>query len=192
MHSCIIFFSKKLPTFEEILNVMTAFSADAVYGTFDEDLNEERELIYPAIMWDWFEIGGRYCGKLKLRVDYEEDNKYRWQFYEPVPREGRLFHCEILKDLRGNKTRPYISEEEYFPYLGTRDGYLAVDGAPLMDIMNLDEIRGWGYVDLDGTPHAREEWDGKKWVQNKKYDEEIEKYIDEHMDCFVTVLDIHD
>ena len=49
--------------------------------------------------WDWYEIGGRYSGGIKL--DYENE-KYEFE-YLGRKRNNKLFICKLLEELKENK-----------------------------------------------------------------------------------------
>ena len=52
----------------------------------------------------------------------------------------------------------FFIEDDCYDYLGCRDGFLYVDGAPLKDLVNLDELSCYGYVGVNGELHLREVW----------------------------------
>lgn len=182
MHYCFLYFSKEMPTREKIREVMAPYNYENYY--------ESREV--QPFYYDYFVIGGRYGGKLKLKV--EKDNEtYRWEF--TGRREGRLFYNSLIKKLMEVKElgSGFYIEDGCYDYFGYRDGFLYVDGAPLKDLINLDELSCYGYIGINGELHTREIWKDKEkeFVKVEHFDEDLELYIKHHMDCFVTVLDIH-
>jgi hypothetical protein len=164
---------------------------------FDEVCEENEENIEkPKLLWDYYIIGGRYCGLLKLKVETEKENEYDWNYlvsFNKGPRCGRLFHSSILKHLLEKKSY-YTVEEDYFNYMGFRDGFLYVDGAKISDIININNISCFGFIDIDGEPYVREEWDSKnsKFIENINFDEEYKNKLKEYSNYYLTVLDIHD
>lgn len=187
MHYCFHLFSKNLPSMDEIEKILEPYNDEKFFC--DDDEKEECE--FPTFTWDWFQIGGRYHGGLKLKVDMK-DELYRWQFYQNEPREGRLFYSMLLRRLRENLPQWMKAEEDYFGYLGFAEGYLRVDGAKISDLMNVEDLGCFGFIDIDGKAYARESWNGEDFIKNEKFDEQYEKALKDRTDCFLTVLDIHD
>ena len=163
---------------------MAPFDENAFYDGDSE--NEER----PEFLYDFYLIGGRYCGRLKLAMR-DHDEIYKWEYYSiKEPREGRLFHCTLLKDIRKHFP-PYKLEEDFYPYLG--DGtFINVDGAKISDILNVNDLSCFGFITPDGKACVREHWDGHDFIENANYDTEYKKALSDYSDCFLTVLDIHD
>lgn len=196
MHYRIHLFTKELLTEDQIQDIMAPYYDDAVYGNSDDESetteNDEKDIIYPAIMLDYFVIGGRYCGQLKLKMDTESDNEYNWQFYEKVPREGRLFHSSLLKKIREEFKNPWDKrEEEWYGYMG--DGsYILVDGAKICDILNIDELSCYAFVDIDGQAYSCESWNGSDFEKHPDFENLYKQKLNEYKDYFLTVLDIHD
>lgn len=127
MHYCLMLFTKEFPTKEKIDSMMEKYTWD---NNHSDDHDE-----YPQFTYDWYEIGGRYNGSIKLKVDLE-DEKYRWKFYAREPRNGRLFWCHLLNDMQEHK-KPFYSEGDCFSSMGANDGFLYVDGAWIADTINL-------------------------------------------------------
>jgi len=77
--------------------------------------------------------------------------------------------------------------------MGTRDGFLNVDGAKIADIVNFDDVmNSYCFVDADGTGYSRETWNGDEFIENERYDEKMEAICKARGDCFAVVLDLHD
>lgn len=189
MHYCCYLITKQFPSDEVIEKVLRPFNDDVVYGD---------EIERPAFMWDWWQIGGRYCGKLKLKCDDEEKNEYRWMFYEREPRTGRLFRSYALEEIKKlnehAKLHFSFSEEDYFPQMGSRDGFLYVDGGRIADMINMDEQANKCYciVDSDGNAYSRDYWNGEDFIRNDSFDEQARRIITESENCYIAVVDIHD
>lgn len=193
MHYCIHLFTETLPNEKDIQRILEPYNSEKIYG-FDEDGNEKKIIEYPAFTWDWWQIGGRYHGRLKLKID-ENDEVYRWQFYSQEPREGRLFHSMLLRRIRERFTTWKRSEEDYFGYLGylDKDPHIRVDGAKISDLINdFDDLGCFGFVDLDGKAYSRERWDGEQFIEDTDFDKRYQEKLKEYLDCFLTVIDIHD
>lgn len=188
MHYCALLITKEFPTKETIERIMKPFSEEDFYK---DEASETRER--PAFLWDWYQIGGRYNGRLKLKYGEENTAKYNWSFYAREPRNGRQFWSYLLTKMydMGNRLfRP--AEEDFFPTMGSLDGFLRVDGALIADILNIDDIGCYIYIDKDGNAYAREVWDGNEWHEHPGFDEKLKQIIADSADCWATVIDIHD
>ena len=188
MHYCCMVFTKEFPSQAVLEKVLKPFNCEEVYG------QPEENIVYPAFTWDWWQVGGRYNGTLKLKVE-ESDEKYRWNYYESNPRNGRLFRSALLdkmKEWAKNVPLSYFHEEEWFGTMGSRDGFIRVDGAFCADIINLQEESCYCLVDCNGNGFSRESWDGHNWNKNDDFDSHLEKIKAECSDCYVCVVDIHD
>lgn len=191
MHYCIHLLTETLPSKEDIEEIMRPFNDDEAAKYDDE--GELIEPITAPFMWDYWVVGGRYAGRLKLKVDYEAEDEYRWKFYEhDKPRTGRLFHSTLLEEIRKNFPIYKKSEEDWFSYLG--DGtFIRVDGAKIAHLLNdLADLGCYGFVDADGTGYSRERWTGHEWLENPDFDSRYQEALKNNADGFITVLDIHD
>ena len=129
---------------------------------------------------------------LKLKVD-ENDNTYNWMWCEHNPRNGRLFWCSLLSTLQKHITPSFMySEEDWFSSLGISDGYIRVDGAKLKDVLNLDDLGCYIYILPDGSAVARSSWNGNSFIEDKNFDDKYAKALEDNMNGFITVIDIHD
>lgn len=196
MHYCCLLFTEKIPTHDEIDKIMKPFSDEEVYKDYEEDddgnpIGEKPN--YPAFMWDYWLIGGRYNGLLKLKVDLDENSynneKYKWQFCED--RNGVLFHSYLISEMQKDIPKWLYSEDKYYNAMGYIDGFLCVDGADIDDLLDFDKFGCYCYVDLDGSTNSRERWDGYNFIENPNFDAQL---AEQKLKCrgkFVTVLDIH-
>lgn len=196
MHYCIHLFTEKLPNEAQIEEIMKPFDEDAFYESVPDDDDQAEEYLKtaerPAFLYDWYTIGGRYAGRLKLKVNYNDDDEYRWKYYESFdnPREGRLFHSTLLKEIRKYFPSYRQHEEDWFGYLGD-DTYIRVDGARISDLVDINDLGCCGYIDIDGTANVREHWNGSQNIENPNFDDEYEEILMKRSNCFLTVLDIH-
>lgn len=187
MHYCCVIFSKEFPSDAVISKMLSPFCED----------DETRPCEYPAFLWDWYGLGGRYNGLLKLSTKKNSD-KYEWDYYIYRPRAGRLFRSYLLEELIANEIKHgFYSfagiEETVFPSLGFRDGFLYVDGAKISDIINVDDlINCYCFIDIDGNGYAREHWDGEHLTKNENFDELIKSAINNSQDYYVCIVDLHD
>lgn len=189
MHYCIHLLTEKLPSKEDIEKIMRPFND---YEAFKYDDTGELIEIAP-FMWDYWVIGGRYAGRLKLKVHYEAEDEYRWMFYEyENPRTGRLFHSTLLEEIRKRFKHYRNNEEDWFSYLG--DGtFIRVDGAKIAHLVNnLEDLGCYGFVDVDGTAYSRKQWTGHDWIDNPDFDSQYQEALKKNTEGFLTVLDIHD
>lgn len=178
MHYCVHLFTKSLPTEKEIEEIMRPY-------------NDDNFEAHPVFTWDYFRIGGRYSGAIKLKV-CKEDGEYKWKFYAREPREGRLFYSAILNNIRKYFPHYERDEEDYLSYMGFHDGFIYVDGARIKDIINFDDLSCYICIDAEKNVIARSSWDGEHWVEDSDFDEKYKAIKERSKDYFITVLDIHD
>ena len=123
MHYCCFVFTKEFPTDEILQKVLKPFNSEGFYS------NSNENSVYPMFTWDYFRLGGRYSGMLKLEVK-ENDEKYKWEFYENNPRNNRLFRSQLIDTLdkfsKTSRDRWMFKEENVWNELGISDGYSRV------------------------------------------------------------------
>lgn len=186
MHYCLMLFTKECPSKDEIEKIMQKYNDEAVFSDDKETVD------YPQFTYDWYEIGGRYNGNIKLKVDKESDI-YRWQFYERTPRNGRLFWSHLLCDMEEfSKKSLMYNEESYFYSMGFRDGFLYVDGAKVSDILNYEDLDCYTFIGIDEEAYSRKWWNGKDFIPNEDFDERLKAEKEKSKDFFVTIIDYHD
>ena len=78
--------TKKLPTDDEISKILEKYR---------EDYSQEQEF-----SWDWYEIGGRYGGKIKINFN-PENNKDNWYLFKD--RNNKYFISQALNELKAKK-----------------------------------------------------------------------------------------
>lgn len=188
MHYCVLLITEKLPSEREISRIMQPYCYDNV--KYDEETDE---LItpYPVFTWDWYQIGGRYAGELKLKVD-DNDKEYEWNYYVRECRNKRLFYSSLLSKMQELSKGQLYSEEKYFSYMGWRDYFLYVDGARVDDLLNFDDVNCFICIDSDGNAIARQSWDGHTFVKDEKFDDKLAEIKKNSKGMFATILDIHD
>ena len=192
MHYCALLITKELPSEDKIAEIMQPY----YYENIECDKYGNRIAPYPIFTWDWYQIGGRYNGNLKLKID-KNDESYNWGFYDREGRNKRLFYSYLLSKMerfvKDGRIPSYMySEEDYFSSMGSRDGYLYVDGARIDDLLNFEEQSCYICIDANGNAIARETWDGETFVKDEDFDEKLEEIKKNSQGMFVTVLDIHD
>lgn len=192
MHYCICVITDEFPSLKVIEEKMKP------YNEYDyDDEKDER----PRILWDGWQIGGRYCGRIKMKVN-REDEKYEWGFYNPEPRAGRLYRSMMMEGcIAAGKMVPignelwHCREEDYYNYLGYRDGYLRVDGCAVKDVIDFEEnaTSTWGFIGKDGEVYTRNYWnrEQEEWVDDEEYEDKVKAAIADVNDCYITFVDIH-
>lgn len=173
MHYCGYIITEKIPTDEEIEEILEPYNENIQ----DEDL---------GFSWDWFQIGGRYGGKLKIKFDPSE-NEDNWFMGEKHERNYKYFISDKLKELK--ESLKFYDELENMLYMGLQERVLYVDGAYFENIYNFD-ITNCGFViDNDKNLYSRELWENHNWVTDDKFDEKVKKI--DLKNKFITVVDIH-
>ena len=102
MHYCVQLLTKELPSEEDIRRIMQPYNDDVVYGNDDEE-DENVEIIRPVFTWDWYQIGGRYKARIKMKADSDDSENrdyYNWDYYDRNERNGRLFWSSLLSTLK--------------------------------------------------------------------------------------------
>lgn len=190
MHACICVITDEFPSQKVIEKKMEPY-----YEYREEDANES----IPIFRWDSWQIGGRYCGRIKLKINHE-DEMYNWGFYEKVPRAGRLYRSSFLEGcIKAGEMVPignelwHFSEEDYYPYFGYCDGYLRVDGCRIEDVIDFEKTATstFGFIGKNGEAYARDFWNGEKWVDDETYEEKVKEAINNVKGCYITFVDIH-
>ena len=198
MHYCVAVITEQFPTNEILSEKLKPVNEETFYEKFGDNEEIPKDL-YPPIMWDWWQVGGRYHAMLKLKVD-KENKEYEWRYYTKEPRSGRLFRSMLFEryfnpyDREGNRLFR-DREEDIYGYCGYDDGYLRVDGCRVRDIIDFEETiinKSWGFIGKDGTAYAREFWNGKIFFKDEKYEEKVRSAITDIDDCYVCYVDIHD
>ena len=186
MHYCLLMLTKSCPSDEMIDEILKPYNSDDCWKAREE--NPDFEM--PKFTWDWWQVGGRYNGKLKLKFDANSKDGYRWAFLALEPRTGRLFRSYLLEHMMSKER--IFREDDYFCSMGARDGYIYVDGAPIADLIDFDAASCFCFLDVDGTAYARKTWDGDELIKDPSFDETVTEICKNRTDCFATVIDIHD
>lgn len=188
MHYKCLLITTQFPTTNIIATILEPFNSENYYAEHDDNTKD-----YPAFMWDWYQIGGRYNGAIKLRCDQKNNEKYRWEYIQSGGRNGICFWSYLLtkmQEFSGGSFR-YI-EDDYYPSMGSRDGYLYVDSAIISDILNFDDIESYCCIDKNGAAYSRESWNGDDWIVDQEYDAKIQNVKKNSSECFATIIDLHD
>ena len=195
MHYCIAIITEEFPTDDVLRSKLAPYNEEMFYSQFE---SEDDEKIYPQFLWDYWIIGGRYGGTLKLKID-EENEEYDWDYFSKVPRSGRLYRSRLLEVWLDPNSR-YSShtllprEEEVYGYLGSDNGYIRVDGCKVKDCLNFEDtvLNTWGFIGKDDAAYSRSYWNGKDIIPDEHYEEKVKAAIADVDDCYVCIVDIHD
>lgn len=171
MHSCGYIITDKIPTKEEITNIMEPYN---------EEKHENLEFA-----WDWYQIGGRYGGELKIKFNPDENEDGWYSFRE---RNYKYFISGELEKIK--RDIKYYDELEHLIYMGLREKILYVDGAYYEDIIDFDITNTCFVIDSNRKLYSRELWINDSWVTDKQFDEKV-KRLDLN-NKFITVIDMHD
>ena len=197
MHYCIAIITDQFPSDEVIQKMLAPFNEESFFKQF-EDVDEIPEDKYPQFTWDWWQIGGRYCGKIKMKID-ETDTEYDWGYYSKQPRAGRLYRSQIFeKHFNSLDSDGHVSfrnrEEDAYPYFGYREGYIRVDGCKIKDIIDFDDTVTvcWGFIGKDGTAYSRTRWNGKDFIKDENFERKVMKATADVNDCYLCFVDVHD
>ena len=182
MHYCCLIITKEFPTNDLLNEILKPYYEEDFYNQENYE-----NLPYPVITWDYWQLGGRYDGQIKL-IANPNDNKYRWKYYEYIPRAGRLFRSALLE----YRIKEGNCEEDYFNTMGYRDGYIYVDGAKIKDIQNLDKIGCFSFIDKNGTPYTRSYYNHGTFIDNPEFEKQLKKAFNDSQDCYVSCIDLHD
>lgn len=184
MHYCIKLFTKQFPTDGVIVDYLLPYNENDFY--MNEDENKE----YPQLLWDWWSLGGRYSGKLKLDVTNEDGDK---EWFYMKDRVNVFYRSKLMESLKKNER--FFEESDYYTELGYYEGYLRVDGAKISDLIlgSIDEPNCFGFIRSDGTAYARDYYtENNGFVDNNDFDEVYKEYVKTHQDEYVVIIDIHD
>lgn len=193
MHYPIYIFTKNFPTDSLLEQIMEPYNEEHFYK--EDSSNRNRS----DISWDYYLLGGRYGGFLKIKCK-EDDDYYDWMCFTPEPKAGKLFRSAMLEEI--NRTNSLlkvhysnVNEIYNFLYSGYRDGYIYADGCRIKDLYNREELikKGYGFIAFEkDISNSRERWINDDLVENEKYEEELSSMMDFYNDGYLTVLDIHD
>lgn len=171
---------------------------DSYYGAhFDPSLQAWGNMCNPNAKWDWYQVGGRWAGMLKLKdkksccnraqvkdVDFSlDEDEYAeamrfWEVYvegQPV-REGENIDTSFI----------LLKPEGYVDKYGTKEDYARINAS----------FSTYAYLTPEG------EWVGKGemgWFgcgtetgdSSREFQNALEKYIAEHPDQYITIVDCH-
>lgn len=155
-------------------------------------------LCNPHAKWDWYQIGGRWEDILRLKddpsdkcnqalvseidfsIDEEVYNK-ALRFWEVVVEGSPIYSYEREEDFRS-----FFNENYYLEQYGTKENYAK----------SAASFNTWAFITPDGEWHengAMGWWGFNDATQESRraFSEELEKAIQEHPDCWLTMVDCH-
>ena len=99
MHSCCLLITKEFPSDDVIQKILEPFNDDVYYS------QPEDGRVRPAFCWDWYSVGGRFCGTVKLKVNpFSKDGPIinSAEMYCELTLPGRLiwFFCKVVPWMR--------------------------------------------------------------------------------------------
>ena len=185
MHYCLHLYTTQFPTNEVIEEALRPYNSEL--------LSDDQP--QPIFTYDWWQVGGRYGGEIRLNILGTED-KYKWEYVmlDWERRAGRLFRSQFLEKLPTYGPGYYLTEENALGYMGFGDGFIYVDGAWLPDVINQTDLAGkCFYILADGEAMARSVWDGEHWIVNSNFDEDARELMQRMAkNHYLTVIDLHD
>lgn len=190
MHYSLLVLTEKLPTKKDLDKILAPYNDDKLYDekndtTLVDTLTSEEMLSKFPFTWDWYQIGGRYGGNIKYKMDADD-----YKYYN-----HNLNHKKFISTFFDNlqKKDTFFDECNYAQYLGTHDNIIYCDGAYIKSIKNIKALKDFGcyIIDKNKKVFYREAWNGNEFIKNKNYSNELVKILDEQGDCFLTILDIH-
>lgn len=135
--------------------------------------------------WDWYEIGGRYSGKIKINFNPSE-NEDNW--YSSKNRNNKYFISQAIEEIK--EQVEYYEELDWLPYMGIRENILYVDGAYFKDTINFDITDCYLVIDDKKKLYVREYWNGSKWIKENEFDNKVKNI--NLQDKFILTIDFHD
>lgn len=169
MHCCGYMVTETIPTENEIEEILKS------YESVDGSTN---------FCWDWYEIGGRYGGKLKIYFN-PDDNEDKWYCGEAHERNFKYFISNALAEWKEMTLKSgYWDELQVMLYMGLRKYNLYVDGAYYDDIENFDVTSCYFLIDDSEKKRVL-------YVRDscEHFDEKVKELRLEGK--FITVIDLH-
>lgn len=166
---------------------MAPFEEDSFYEQQEKDESINR----PCLLWDYWKLGGRYAGRIKIDVSGDNAGKYDLIFYPKQKRVNRLFRSAFLESCNLDVLfTTGFDETDALCYMGVRDDIIYADSAKIEDVKEFPG--GFGMILPSGEVFAREYWDGAHWIKCPDFDERKEAALSGNKDCWISVIDIHD
>lgn len=161
----------KLPTGDAIRKILKKYS--------------EYEPGIKKFEYDWYVVGGRYGGRIKIKFNPEENEDNYCLFKH---RNNKYFISSLINKL-DNNTLSY-DELDILKYMGLNDNILYVDGGYYKDMIDF-ELDNCYVIITEDEAIPRQIWNGEDWIDN---DATFIKKVSEISleNKFITVIDFHD
>lgn len=170
MHCKGYLITKEIPTEQKLNRILEKYSSEKV--------NDEK------FEWDWWQIGGRYGGKIKIKFNPDENED---KYYCGRDRNHKYFISNILDDIKINCK--WYEELDYLQYMGLNDNILYVDGGYYSDMLEFEIDNCYLVIDDEENLYVREVWENGHWIEDNDFDNKV-KNIDLKRK-FITVIDFH-
>lgn len=192
MHYCCLVFTNEFPTDEVIAEKMKPFNEEDFYSSHGDDETFSTK-DYPTFLWDWYQVGGRYCARIKMKRD-ESREDYQWGYYAKTPRYNRLYRSKLIEDLASDTKKLgkswRFAEEDVLPYCYDEDtNSYRVDGAETSLVVNRNDLYGFNMVRCDGSAETRSWYNGEGFVENPNYELQVDEEFKKAK--YVCIVDIH-
>ncbi len=161
--------TNELPTNDTIQKILGKYS--------------ESEPSLKIFEYDWYDVGGRFAGKIKIKFNPEknEDNYFLFRH-----RNNKYFISDLINSLDNNSLK--YDELDFLKYMGLNDNILYVDGGYYKDMINF-KLDDCYVVITENEAIPREVWTGDDWIANNNFDKKISKLSLD--DKFITIIDFH-
>lgn len=174
------------------------FREDTEGGYTDPATGKKGWISNPNAKWDWYEVGGRWNNSLRIKgnpdtscneaqvceidfsIDEDAYNK-ALRFWEVVVEGSPIYGYEREEDFRS-----FFNAKYYLEQYGTKENYAK----------SAASFSVWAFITPDGEWHENGAmgWFGfndATQESRRSFAEELEKAIQEHPDCWLTMVDCH-
>ena len=182
MHYCWTLYTNEKPSKEKIEEILNPYNVE---------LNKNY-IRLPILQWDYYLIGGRYCGLLKAKTpEADVDDGYFTDTISDFYKTLTYGKDEVVNQMMYVICQSSSSKNKYFDslwtayrYFGWQDGHMRCDGAPVKTIMNNLEDIGYGFITDD---------DDFSYIDEKSSDYRTKclDIIEKYKNGYVTILDLH-
>ena len=188
MHYKAHLITKEFPTDEVIDKIMRPFG----WEEYNNEKEEDEDKPLPVFTWDWYQVGGRYNSFFELDMEKTED-KYQWDYLKDrVNIVYRSFLFDRMSRMCDDRVRWMLNECDFYPCLGGADNVLRCDGGLIADMKDFDITSCFIIIDADGNAYVRSYWDGKKFIENEKFDDTARDILAASKDYYIVTIDVHD
>ena len=183
--------------YEDILKCKTDEDFYKLYrGDDNDNYNEngdELSTYNPKSKWDWYSVGGRWDGyflnKKGERTNEDLISEIVWTGSEEEKQKAARFWELVVEDakLKEGEEKPFIfyKKEYYLQRYHTKEEYVEriTKTCPYAVLTPEGEWVAPGEMGWFSSSESDED--------QKKYEEWFDKFIAEHQDCYITLVDCH-